>query len=129
VEKIVRMYEIGGPEVLRYIDMLKRVAAIQGKRLPSVGVPLLSPKLSSRWLALVTDVDLATAGNLVESMTTEVIVRDHSIERLVPGELMSYDEAVRAARAAATGSSCLRISEMSARSVMSTAVAKVPRRG
>jgi uncharacterized protein YbjT (DUF2867 family) len=92
-----KVFEIGGPEVLRYIDMLKRVAAIQGKRLPSVGVPLLSPRLSSRWLALVTDVDLATAGNLVESMTSEVIVRDHSIERLVPGELMNYDQAVRAA--------------------------------
>ncbi|HEY2297704.1 MAG TPA: NAD(P)H-binding protein [Jatrophihabitans sp.] len=92
-----QVFEIGGPEVLRYIDMLKRVAAIQGKRLPSVGVPLLSPKLSSQWLALVTDVDVATAGNLVESMTTEVIVRDHSIERLVPGDLMNYDDAVRAA--------------------------------
>jgi len=92
-----RVFEIGGPEVLRYIDMLKRAASVQGKRLPSVGVPLLSPKLSSQWLALVTDVDLATARNLVASMTTEVIVRDHPIEDLVPGELMSYDDAVRVA--------------------------------
>jgi uncharacterized protein YbjT (DUF2867 family) len=92
-----RVFEIGGPEVLRYIDMLKRAASVQGKRLPSVGVPLLSPRLSSQWLALVTDVDLATARNLVASMTTEVIVRDTSIEDLVPGELMSYDDAVRAA--------------------------------
>src|SRR5690242_15101074 len=51
-----KVFEIGGPEVLRYIDMLKRAAAVQGKRLPSVGVPLLSPRLSSQWLALVTDV-------------------------------------------------------------------------
>jgi uncharacterized protein YbjT (DUF2867 family) len=92
-----RVFEIGGPEVLRYIDMLKRAASVQGKRLPSVGVPLLTPQLSSRWLALVTDVDLATARNLVESMTTEVVVRDRSIEKLVPGELMNYDDAVRAA--------------------------------
>src|SRR6478672_3298099 len=92
-----RVFEIGGPEVLRYIDMLKRAASIQGKRLPSVGVPLLSPKLSSRWLALVTDVDFATARNLVESMTTEVVVEDRSIEKIVPGELVNYDDAVRAA--------------------------------
>jgi uncharacterized protein YbjT (DUF2867 family) len=92
-----RVFEIGGPEVLRYIDMLKRAASVQGKRLPSVGVPLLSPRLSSQWLALVTDVDLATARNRVASMTTEVIVRDTSIEDLVPGELMNYDDAVRAA--------------------------------
>ena len=82
-----RVFEIGGPEVLRYIDMLKRAAAVQGKRLPSVGVPLLSPKLSSRWLALVTDVDIATARNLVESMTTEVVVkRPRRSRRSCPGD-------------------------------------------
>ena len=100
-----RVFEIGGPEVLRYIDMLKRAAKVQGKRIPSVDVPLLTPGLSSGWLALVTDVDLATARNLVDSMTNEVIVRDHSIEQLVPGELIGYDEAVRRAleaRAAAS---------------------------
>ena len=43
-------------------------------------MPLLTPRLSSAWLALVTDVDLATARNLVDSMTTEVIVHDRSIE-------------------------------------------------
>jgi hypothetical protein len=60
-------------------------------------VPLLTPKLSSAWLALVTDVDFATARNLVDSMTNEVIVRDRSIEAIVPGETLGYDEAVRLA--------------------------------
>ena len=57
------------------------------------------------WLALVTDVDLATARNLVDSMTNEVIVRDHSIQSIVPGPTMGYDDAVRLAleqRAAAS---------------------------
>ena len=94
-----RVFEIGGPEVLRYIDMLKRAARLQGKTLPSVAVPLLTPRLSSGWLALVTDVDLATARNLVDSMTTEVVVRDRSIEQVVPGPTMSYDDAVRRALA------------------------------
>jgi uncharacterized protein YbjT (DUF2867 family) len=100
-----RVFEIGGPDVLRYIDMLKRAARIQGRRIPTIDVPLLTPSLSSAWLALVTDVDLATARNLVDSMTSEVIVRDNSIRTLVPGEPIGYDEAVRRAlraRAAAS---------------------------
>jgi uncharacterized protein YbjT (DUF2867 family) len=101
-----RTYEIGGPDVLRYLDMLKRAAAIQGKRLPNVSVPLLTPRLSSMWLAFVTDVDLATARNLIDSMSNEVIVHDHSIEELLPGPTIGYDDAVRLAladRARATG--------------------------
>ncbi|MDT7572256.1 MAG: hypothetical protein QOE05_2430 [Actinomycetota bacterium] len=104
-DAIGRVFEIGGPEVLRYIDMLKRAAKVQGKRIPSVDVPLLTPGLSSGWLALVTDVDMATARNLIDSMTNEVIVRDHSIEQLVPGPTLGYDEAVRRAlQARAAGS-------------------------
>ena len=83
--------------MLRYIDMLRRAATIKHKRLPRVRVPLLTPRLSSYWLALVTDVDLATARNLVDSMTTEVVVKDRSILDVVPGEPMGYDEAVRLA--------------------------------
>jgi uncharacterized protein YbjT (DUF2867 family) len=94
-----RVFEIGGPEVLRYIDMLQRAAKVQGKWLPNVSVPLLSPRLSSGWLSLVTDVDLETARNLVDSMTNEVVVRDHSIEQVVPGPTMGYDDAVRLALA------------------------------
>ncbi len=94
-----RVYEIGGPEVLRYIDMLERAAAVRGKPLPNLTVPLLTPRLSSAWLALVTDVNLATARNLVDSMTTEVVVHDNSILELVPGERIGYDEAVKLALA------------------------------
>ncbi|GAB6901686.1 NAD(P)H-binding protein [Kineosporia succinea] len=94
-----RVFEIGGPEVLRYKDMLGRAAAIMHKRLPNVTVPLLTPSLSSHWLALVTDVDTATARNLVDSMINEVVVRDHSIEEIVPGPTIGYDESVRLALA------------------------------
>ena len=99
VEARGRTYEIGGPDVLRYIDMLQRVAVIRGQRLPNLTVPLLTPRLSSAWLKFVTDVDLATARNLVDSMATEVVVRDDAITRLVPGRLIGYDEAVRLALA------------------------------
>lgn len=100
-------YEIGGPEVVTYGEMLQRASRVRGDRsVPIVVVPLLTPRLSSLWIALVTDVDVTTARNLIESMTTEVIVHDRRIEEVVPGRTMGYDEAVRQAlaeRARVTG--------------------------
>ncbi len=89
--------DIGGPEVLRYKTMLQRVARIQGRDLPLVPVPFLTPSLSSRWLSLVTDVDTTTGRNLVDSMTNEVVVTDDRIRRMVPFQPMGYDDAVRTA--------------------------------
>jgi uncharacterized protein YbjT (DUF2867 family) len=98
-EALGRVFEIGGPEILRYSTMLKRVAKIERRPLPIVPVPLLSPRLSSLWLSLVTDVDTRAGRALVDSMTTEVIVRDESIREIVPMRLTSYDDAVRQALA------------------------------
>jgi uncharacterized protein YbjT (DUF2867 family) len=92
-----RVFDIGGPEVLEYLQMLRRVAVIEGRPLFVLPVPLLSPSLSSRWLALVTNVDVATGRALIDSMTNEVVVRDESIRSLVPFEPMDYDSAVLAA--------------------------------
>jgi uncharacterized protein YbjT (DUF2867 family) len=89
-----RTFEIGGPEVLAYRDMLQRVAAIEGRPLLIVPVPLLSPRLSSYWLSLVTDIDVTTGRALIDSMTNEVVVRDDAIRRIVEFEPMGYDEAV-----------------------------------
>lgn len=92
-----RVFEVGGPDVLRYSEMLQRVAAAEGRRLPILPVPLLSPALSARWLALVTDVDTRTGRHLVDSMVNEVLVRDDAIRSVVPFEPMSYNDAVRLA--------------------------------
>ena len=92
-----RIFEAGGPEVLQYATMLRRVAAIEGRPLPILPVPLLTPQLSSLWLTLVTDVDTATGRALVDSMINEVIVQDPALRDLMPFDLMSYDDAVRAA--------------------------------
>ncbi len=89
-----RAFDIGGPDVLQYVEMMRRVAAIEGRRRIVLPVPLLTPSLSARWLSLVTDVDTRTGRSLVDSMTNEVIVRDDSIRRLVPFEPMDYDTAV-----------------------------------
>jgi uncharacterized protein YbjT (DUF2867 family) len=91
------VFEAGGPEVLQYATMLRRLAAIEGRPLPILPVPLLTPRLSSLWLTLVTDVDTATGRALVDSMTNEVIVRDPSLRALIPFDLMAYDGAVRMA--------------------------------
>jgi uncharacterized protein YbjT (DUF2867 family) len=97
-EAFGRVFEIGGPEVLTYLDMLQVAAEVRGgQRKFIVKVPVLSPRLSSYWLALVTDVDVTTGRNLIDSMGTEVVVRDDSIRALVPFEPMSYAEAVRIA--------------------------------
>ncbi len=97
-EALDRVFEIGGPDQLTYREMLQGVAlAMNGRKLPIVVLPLLTPGLSSRWLALVTDVDVTTGRNLIDSMSTEVVVTDTSIRDIVPGEPQTYEEAVRRA--------------------------------
>lgn len=92
-----RTFDVGGSEVLEYVTMLRRVATIERRLLLVLPVPLLSPRLSSWWLSLVTDVDATTGRALVDSMTNEVVVRNDAIRALVPFEPMSYDQAVRQA--------------------------------
>ena len=89
-----RVFEIGGPDVLEYGEMMQRVAAVEGRRLLVMPVPFLSPSLSALWLALVTDVDTRTGRALVDSMTNQVVVYDDSLRKLVPFEPMDYDSAV-----------------------------------
>lgn len=102
-----RTFDIGGPDVLAYADMIRRVAAIEGRPMLVVPVPLLSLALSpplswcwpsSQWMSLslwlVTDVNVRAARTLLGSMNTEVVVRETSIRDLVPFEPVSYDRAV-----------------------------------
>jgi uncharacterized protein YbjT (DUF2867 family) len=89
-----RHFDIGGPEVLEYLEMMQRVGRIEGRRTLIVPVPLLTPSLSARWLSLVTSVDVTTGRSLIDSMTNEVVVQDDSIRKLVPFEPLDYDSAV-----------------------------------
>ena len=90
-----QVYEIGGADRLTYVEMMQQAAeVINGRRVPIVTVPLLSPRLSSRWIGFVTDVDTTTASNLIDSMSTEVLQTDYSIQDIVPGEPLTYREAV-----------------------------------
>ncbi len=94
-----RAFEVGGDEVLRYSEMMRRVARIEKRVVILLPVPLLSPRLSSHWLGLVTDVDAAAGRSLVDSMVNEVVVHDDELKRLVPFQRTSFDDAVREALA------------------------------
>lgn len=99
-DAIGETFEIGGPEAMTYLDMLTVASELaNGRSIPVLPVPVLTPRLSSYWLALVTDVDLTTGRNLIDSMTTEVVVQDRRILDVVPGEPLPYREAVRRALA------------------------------
>ena len=96
-ETIGQTYEIGGPEALTYRRMMLTVGRILHRHRLIVPVPVLSPRLSSHWLRLVTDVDLTTARALVDSMTNEVVVRDPRLNDLLAHQPMTFEDAVYAA--------------------------------
>ncbi|MFD0903265.1 SDR family oxidoreductase [Actinomadura sediminis] len=80
-----RGFDIGGPDVLTYADMMHRYAAVAGlKRRVIVPVPVLSPWLSSLWVGAITPVPGGLARPLVESLRNEVVRREHDIDRYVP---------------------------------------------
>ncbi len=93
-----REIEIGGREVTTYGGLLDVCARAQGKRpRPRVGVPLLSPGLSSHWIGLVTPVDAGVARPLVEGLTTETVVTDESGMELFDVEPTPLEDAMRTA--------------------------------
>lgn len=99
-----RVFEIGGPDVMTYEQMMRTYASVTGlPRRLILPVPVLSPRLSSLWIGLVTPLPPALARPLIDSLTTEVVVRDGSIRSIVPMELASYPESVRRATATVRG--------------------------
>jgi uncharacterized protein YbjT (DUF2867 family) len=101
--EVSRTFDIGGPEVLTYRDMMQRYAAVAGlPRRVIVGVGVLTPRLSSLWVSLVTPVPSGIARPLVESLVHEVVAGEHDIARYVPDPpsgLIDFDRAVRLALA------------------------------
>jgi uncharacterized protein YbjT (DUF2867 family) len=92
-------FDVGGPEVLTYKQMIERIARIKGRRRVIVEVPVLSPRLSSYWLHLVTPVRASVARPLVEGLRNPTVARDDRIRALVSVELTPFDVAARAALA------------------------------
>lgn len=90
-----RTFEIGGPDVLTYQEMLRRTAEAMGRRIHIVPVPVLTPRLSSYWVTLVTDVPASVARPLIEGLKNPVIVTDDSARDVFDVSLTSIDEALR----------------------------------
>jgi uncharacterized protein YbjT (DUF2867 family) len=97
-ESTGREVQIGGPDVLSYGEMLDVMAREMGRReRPKIPVPVLSPRLSSLWIGLVTPVDAGVARPLIEGLSTETTVTDPSGAALFAVEPRSFAAAVRAA--------------------------------
>lgn len=88
-------FDVGGPEIMTYREMIERIARLRGKRLPIVEVPVLTPRLSSWWLHLVTPVNASVARPLIDGLRTPTVAREERIRDLVPIELTPFDDAVR----------------------------------
>ena len=87
-------FDVGGPEVMTYRQMIEQIGRLRGRRPLIVEVPVLTPRLSSYWLRLVTPVGASVARPLIEGLRTATIVRDDRIRRLVPIELTPFATAV-----------------------------------
>ncbi len=93
-----RRFDIAGPDVLTYREMMQRYAHVAGlARRVIIPVPVLTPWLSSHWVNVVTPVPKAIAQPLIGSLRNSVVARDHDIEGLIPFDLCPFDEAVRLA--------------------------------
>jgi uncharacterized protein YbjT (DUF2867 family) len=91
--------QIGGPDVVTYSDLIALMADVLGvRRRPQLPVPLLSPRLSSHWIGLVTPVDAGVAKPLVESLAVETVVSDRSGHELFDVEPTPAGDALRRAR-------------------------------
>ena len=96
-------FDAGGPDVMTYREMIEGIARMRGRHPLIVEVPILSPRLSSWWLMLVTPVQSRVARPLVEGLRTPTVAHDQRLRKLVPLELTPFDEAARRALARREG--------------------------
>ncbi len=99
LEAAGQSYDIGGPEVISYLDLIKGYCEVRGLRRFFLPTRLLSPRLSSGWLCLLTSTSFPLARTLVDSLTHETVCHDSKIRELIPLELLTYREAVELALA------------------------------
>lgn len=92
-----RVFDIGGPDVLTYQEMLLGYATVRNLKRLIIPVPVLSPKLSAHWLYFVTSTSFSLAKSLVSSMKNEVVCNETSIRSILPTHLISYTEALQRA--------------------------------
>ncbi len=96
-ETVGQTYDVGGPDTLTYADMMRVFARVNGKRLLIIPVPVLTPRLSSYWLDLVTAVPANVARPLIDGLKHDLLANDSAIRALVPLQLSTYEQAIRQA--------------------------------
>jgi uncharacterized protein YbjT (DUF2867 family) len=89
-----RTFDICGPEVLTYRDMLLEYARVRGFSRTVITVPVLTPKLSAYWVDLVTPVPSGITYVLIEGLRNEVVCLENDIRKLIPFDLTPYRMAV-----------------------------------
>jgi len=92
-----KSFDIGGPDILSYKEMLLRFAKIRGLRRRIVIVPVMTPKISSYWLYFVTATSYALAKNLVNSMKVEVICKPNNLAEMLGIKLIDFDTSIKLA--------------------------------
>lgn len=92
-----RDFDIGGIEVLTYLQMMKRYAKMLHKSIRIIIIPFLTPRLSSYWVDLITPVKASLARPLIDSLKHEATVKDDTIKKLIPIRLKTFEEAINAA--------------------------------
>lgn len=90
-------FDIGGPDILSYKEMLLEFARIRNLKRHIFTVPIMTPKLSSYWLYFVTSTSYKLAVSLVNSMKIEVICRNHDINEILGIQPMNYQAALKSA--------------------------------
>jgi uncharacterized protein YbjT (DUF2867 family) len=96
-ETFGKSFDIGGPEILTYKEMLLGFARARGLRRKIWVVPVMTPKLSSYWLYFITSTSYKLAVNLVDSMKVEIVCSDNNLAGMLNIELIRYEDAVRMA--------------------------------
>jgi uncharacterized protein YbjT (DUF2867 family) len=96
------IYEVGGPEVMTYQSMMMRYARSRGLRRFMLPVPVLTPRLSSYWVDVITDVSAALARPLIEGLRSEMIVRSDAAVRALGPPAIGFEEALAIAERSRT---------------------------
>lgn len=89
-----RSWDIGGPDIMTYKEMLLQFASVRGLKRFIYTVPVMTPRVSSYWLYFVTSTSYKLAVNLVNSMKVEVVARDNDLAKLLGLKLIAYKDAV-----------------------------------
>jgi len=93
-----KTFDIGGPEILTYMDMMVQYGKTLKKSIKIIIIPYLTPRLSSYWIDLITPVKASLARPLIDSLRHEAIVKDNSIANIIPLHLKNFQKSIKIAK-------------------------------